>query len=85
MAGPRTHTKDASIREVLTKPVGKKVDQYEETTSHVPLTADGDVTGVVADADPVTNAFLETLFGALRTDITMPKKDITADIKGLTK
>ncbi|KAJ1194514.1 hypothetical protein NDU88_003802 [Pleurodeles waltl] len=85
MAGRSTHKNDASIRDLLTKPVGKKVDQHEETTSQEPLSADGDATGVVGDAVSVKRAFLETLFGALRTDIATLKQDSTADITSLPK
>ncbi|KAJ1174574.1 hypothetical protein NDU88_006394 [Pleurodeles waltl] len=85
MAGPCTHKKDASIRDLLTRPISKKEDHHEESTSLAPLTTDGDATGVVDNAEPATHAFLETFFGALRTDITTLKQDITEDIKGLMK
>ncbi|KAJ1109406.1 hypothetical protein NDU88_006767 [Pleurodeles waltl] len=82
MAGPPTNKNDIPIRDLHTKP---RVDHHEETISLAPLTTDGNATGVVEDAEPVTCDFLETLFGALRTDIATLKQDITADIKGLTK
>ncbi|KAJ1188658.1 hypothetical protein NDU88_005417 [Pleurodeles waltl] len=84
MAGPRSKKKDASIRDLLTKKPGKKIDQLGKVTQSEQLTT---LDTVVSpnDAELVTLTFLEALFGALRSDIATLKQDLIKDIQGLKK
>ncbi|KAJ1127640.1 hypothetical protein NDU88_006036 [Pleurodeles waltl] len=85
MVCPRSHKKDATIRDLLMKMLGKKADQQEEVTQPVHSNVTGDATRTPDKAEPVTHTFLEVFFGTLCTDITTLKQDLTKDIKGLTK
>ncbi|KAJ1090702.1 hypothetical protein NDU88_003831 [Pleurodeles waltl] len=85
MVGPRSHRKDASIRDLLTKAPRKKADRSEKDTLPEQSNALGDTTISPNEAEPVAHTFTEALFGAIRSDIVTLKQDLAKHIKGITK
>ncbi|KAJ1198207.1 hypothetical protein NDU88_002051 [Pleurodeles waltl] len=81
MVGPRSHKKDALIRDLLMKMSGERTGQTDNYTQR----GQSSVMSNPNDTEPVTQTFLESLFGALRADIAALKQDLTKDSKGHTK
>ncbi|KAJ1081492.1 hypothetical protein NDU88_001674 [Pleurodeles waltl] len=84
MAGPRSHKKDTLIIDLLMKVPGKGIAQTDDTQPGQ-SNAMGDSIISTDDTELVTRTFMESLFGALCTDIATLKQDLARDIKGLTK
>ncbi|KAJ1088334.1 hypothetical protein NDU88_001492 [Pleurodeles waltl] len=85
MVGPRSHKKDASNIDFLMKAPGKGAAQTNDDTQSGKSSAMSNSIISTDNTEPVTRTFLESLFGALCTDIATLKQDLTRDIKGLTK
>ncbi|KAJ1170381.1 hypothetical protein NDU88_002258 [Pleurodeles waltl] len=85
MAGPLIHKNESSIRDLLTKPMGKKLTITTKPPLWCLQLQVATPEGTAISAGPVTRVFLKTLFGALQADIATLNQDITVDIKGLTK
>ncbi|KAJ1107371.1 hypothetical protein NDU88_004762 [Pleurodeles waltl] len=85
MVGPRSHKKDATIRDLLMKTSGKRTEQTDDDTQPGQSSPMSDTIISTGNIEPFTRTFLKSLFGTLRADLAKLKKDLTRDIKGLTK
>ncbi|KAJ1155429.1 hypothetical protein NDU88_008159 [Pleurodeles waltl] len=83
MASQTHRKKEGSLRDLFAKTPAKRMAQSgpqepegDDETGPAPSEVDG---------APLTRAFMEQLFGSLREDFAMLKRDIVADIKDLKK
>ncbi|KAJ1201801.1 hypothetical protein NDU88_005607 [Pleurodeles waltl] len=75
--------REATLKDMFSKPQGKKPDKSMDFTPSPPIPSDAGSYEV--DDAPVARSFLEELFSMLRDDLVSLKQDITADVKDLKK
>ncbi|KAJ1177138.1 hypothetical protein NDU88_002400 [Pleurodeles waltl] len=81
MVTQKQSKKDSSLRDLFAKTPAKKQDPTRELGSD-PRGGSSDGT-VDEDANPVTKAFMEQLFGALREDLAALRQELATTVKEL--
>ncbi|KAJ1205253.1 hypothetical protein NDU88_000688 [Pleurodeles waltl] len=81
MTSQRPNKKEGTLKDLFSKPPGKKMDPQQGA----PVVDGGAESGACPDDDttPITKAFLEQLFGVLRDDFATLKQEMAADVKDL--
>ncbi|KAJ1099999.1 hypothetical protein NDU88_005089 [Pleurodeles waltl] len=83
MVVPQSHKKDASISDLFMKVSGKGTAQTNDNAQPAQSSTISDSIISTDDTEPVTRTFLESLFGALRTDIATLKQVLAKDMNKL--